>query len=242
MVLASCRAGPSLAALLMSGTAFAQPATYQWATSVERLDTEQAEIERRLGPGFEDRFYQAFLVGGCRVSYQFGGGRVLASRAEVSQRCQPRPERRTIAPQTTLSDVAEAGSGFKAQCLDGCPGHPEVQTATPLSVATRLREIDEWGGYYLTYSGADAEAQAAWRAAIDGDPALASAPDRYVFPENPPADVARLIARVRVREVEARFTPLNRPPIMSPPDIAATPAAACASVSDAAKMMHAGAP
>lgn len=216
MVLASCRAGPSLAALLMSGTAFAQPATYQWATSVERLDTEQAEIERRLGPGSEDRFYQAFLVGGCRVSYQFGGGRVLASRAEVSQRCHPRPERQAITHQTTLSDVAGTGSPYKAQCLDGCPGHPEVQTVYPLSVATPLREIDEWGGYYLTYSGADAEAQAAWRAAVDRDPALASAPDRYVFPENPPAEIARLVARVRVREVEARFTPLNRPPVMSP--------------------------
>ena len=217
MILVSCRAGPSLIALLTSGTAFAQTASYQWATSVERLDSEESEIERRLGPGADDGFYRSFSVGGCRVSYQFVDGRVRASRAEVTQRCHPRPERRTITPQTRLSDVAATGSAYKAQCLDGCPGHPEVQTATPLSLGAAFHPIDEWGGYHLTYWGADAEAQSAWRAAIDRDPALASAPDRYVFPENPPADVARLLARVGVREVEARFTPLRRPQLMPPP-------------------------
>lgn len=137
---------------------------YAWATSQDMLGLNPAFVESKLGPARQKSATSLeYQIAGCRVYYGIKSGKVEFVTTDVSARCHPEVDGKTLTERTTFRDVA-AGGSLVADCVSYCGNayDPTIDIFVPGSHA---------GGFIQTYyTGAigdpTSNAQELWTAAI----------------------------------------------------------------------------
>lgn len=171
---------------------------YTWATSQDMLGLNPAFVESKLGPAREKSATSLeYQIAGCRVYYGIKDGKVDYVTTDVSVRCHPEVDGKTLTERTTFREVA-AGGSLVADCVSYCGNayDPSIDIFVPGAHV---------GGFVETlYTGAigdpTAKAQEIWTAAIRikhgiaGDDFDNSEPDWFQCVADAPASVASAMA------------------------------------------------